>query len=87
MSPEDLVMTQFEKAIFQTFWKLHCCTKFLFFWAREVKFWLQPCFLSPLKWWGQILLNLTFRIQKLHILGTIPGKMQVPLCQKMGFLS
>ena len=34
-------------------------------------------FWSPLKWWGQILLKMTFRIQKLHILGTIPGKIQV----------
>ena len=44
-------------------------------------------FWSPLKWWSQILLKMKFRIQKLHILGTIPGKIQVPLCQNLYFLS
>jgi hypothetical protein len=28
-----------------------------------------------------------FRIQKRHISGTIPGKIQVPLCQNLCFLS
>ena len=37
-------------------------------------------FWSPLEWWGQILPNLMFRIKERYILGTIPGKIQVPLC-------
>ena len=36
---------------------------------------------------GQILPNLTFRTQNRHILGTIPGKIRVPLCQNARFLS
>ena len=36
---------------------------------------------------GQILPNLMFRIQKRHISGTIPGKIHVPLCQNLCFLS
>jgi hypothetical protein len=31
--------------------------------------------------------NLMFRIQKRHISGTIPGKIQVPLCQNVCFLT
>jgi hypothetical protein len=30
---------------------------------------------------------LMFRIQKRHISGTIPGKIHVPLCQNLCFLS
>ena len=35
---------------------------------------------------GQILPNLTFKIQKPHISGKIPGKIQAPLCQLFCFL-
>ena len=36
---------------------------------------------------GQILPNLVFRIQKRHISGTIQGKIRVPLCQNLCFMS
>ena len=38
--------------------------QFFVFWDRDLKFWLQLRFLSPLKWRGQILPNLTFWTQK-----------------------
>ena len=38
-----------KRAIFQTFWRLHCVTKSLFFWARDPKFWLQLHFFKPVK--------------------------------------
>ena len=53
--------------------------KFVFFELETSNFGSSHVFWSPLKWWGQILLKMTFRIQKLHILGTIPGTIHVPL--------
>jgi hypothetical protein len=41
-------------------------------------------FLSPLKWQGQILPNLAFIIQKWHISGQTPGKIQVPSTDQQG---
>ena len=43
------------------------CHQIFVFWARDPKFWLQLCFLSPLNLQGQILPNLTFWTQKWHI--------------------
>ena len=34
-----------ERAIFQTFWRLHCCAKFLFFELETSKLWLLAPFL------------------------------------------
>ena len=53
------------------------------FWDRDLKFWLQLHFLSPLKWQGQTWPNLTFWTQKWHI----SGKMHLPLFQNLCFLS
>ena len=53
--------------------------KFVFFELQTSNFGYSHVFLSPLKWRAQILLNWTFKIQKWHILGTIPGKIKVPL--------
>ena len=61
--------------------------KSLFLELETSNFGSSHVFWSLLKWWGQILPNLMFRIQKRHILGTIPGKIHVPLCQNLCFLS
>ena len=61
--------------------------KSLFLEINEWNFGYIHGFLSWEKWEGQILPNLTFIIQKWHILGTIPGKIHVPLCQNLCFLS
>ena len=47
---------------------------------------LAVFFLSLFDCWEQILPNLTFKSQKLHISGHILGKIQVPLCQNLYFL-
>ena len=65
-----------ERSIFQTFWKIHSCTKFLSFELETSNFGSSYVFSSPLKWRGPFLPNLTFWTQKWHI----SGKMQVPLC-------
>ena len=72
-----------ERAIFQTFWKDEVCARFLFFELETWNFGSSYVFSSPLKWRGQIWPNLTFWTQNWHI----SGKMQVPLCQKICFLS
>ena len=64
--------TLIERAIFQTFWKLHCCAKFLFFELKTSNFGSSYVFLSPLKWQGWFLPNLTFWNQKWHISGKMP---------------
>ena len=51
--------------------------KFVFFELQTSNFGYSHVFWSPLKWWGQILPNLMFRIKKWHILGTIQGKIHV----------
>ena len=56
-----------ERAIFQTFWKLHCVTKSLFIELETPNFGSSFVFLSPLNLRGQILPNLTFWTQKWHI--------------------
>ena len=61
--------------------------KSLFLEINAWNFGYSHVFLSREKWEGQILPNLTFRIQKWHISGQIPGKIQVPLCQNLRFLS
>jgi hypothetical protein len=33
-----------ERSIFQTFWRAYSCTIFLFFWVRDIKFWLLSYF-------------------------------------------
>ena len=74
---------QSQRAIFQTFWKVHCCTKSLFFDIETSNFGSSYVFLSPLKWRGRILHNLTFWTQKRHI----SSKMQVcTIIQKSLFL-
>ena len=55
----------FKWSIFQTFWRLYCCAKFLFFELETSKFGSSYVFLSPLKWRGQDLPNLTFWMPKL----------------------
>ena len=50
----------FERAIFQTFWRLHCVTKSLFFEIETSNFGSSFVFSSPLNLQGQILPNLTF---------------------------
>ena len=37
-------LTFCKRAIFQTFWRLHCCAKFFVFWVRDIKFGLLACF-------------------------------------------
>ena len=37
--------SRFKMSIFQTFWKVYCCAKFLFFCVRDFKFWLLAYFL------------------------------------------
>ena len=49
-----------KRAIFQTFWRLYCCTKSLFFEIETSNFGSSYVFASPLKWRGRILPNLTF---------------------------
>ena len=53
--------------------------KNLFLELETSNFGSGPVFLSPSTWWGQILPNLTFRIQKWHI----SGRIQVPLYQNV----
>ena len=60
-----------KRAIFQTFWKVHCCTKSLFFEIETSNFGSSYVFSSPLKWQGWIWPNLTFWIQKRHIIARI----------------
>ena len=60
-----------ERAIFQNFWRVHCCTKSLFFEIETSYFGSRYVFLSPLKWRGPNWPNLTFWTQKRHISG--PG--------------
>ena len=57
---KNLKKITFERAIFQTFWKLHCCAKFLFFELETSNFGSSYVFLSLLKWQGQFLPNWTF---------------------------
>ena len=45
---------QHKRAIFQTFWRLHCVTKSLFFELETPYFGSSYVFLSPLKWRGRI---------------------------------
>ena len=59
--------------------------KFVFFELQTSNFGSSHVFLSQKKWQGQILPNLIFRVHKWHILGTIQGKIHVPLCQNVGF--
>ena len=59
----------FERAIFQTFWRVHCCTKSLFFEIETSNFGSSYVFSSPLKWQGRIWPNLTFWTQKGHVSG------------------
>ena len=61
--------------------------KNLFLELETSDFGYSHVFLSLLKWRGPFLATLTFRIQNRRIEGKIPGKIQVPLCQKIGFLS
>ena len=68
-----------ERSIFQTFWKIHSCTKFLSFELETSNFGSSYVFSSPLKWRGRFLPNLTFWTQKWHI----SGKMQVLLFQNL----
>ena len=68
-----------QRSIFQIFWRLHCCAKFLFFELETSNFGSSYVFLSPLKWRGRFLPNLTFWTQKWHI----SGKMQVLLFQNL----
>ena len=73
---------EFKNGIFQVKSRYHYAKKFVS-WGRYIKFCLHPCFFEPVKkGGGQILPNLTFRIQKWHI----SGKVQVPLCKKKMFL-
>ena len=65
-----------ERSIFQTFWKIHSCAKFLSFELETSNFGSSYVFSSPLKWWGRFLPNLMFWTQKWHI----SGKMQVSHC-------
>ena len=53
-----------KRSIFQTFWKVHCVTKSLFFELETPNFGSSYIFSSPLKLQGQILPNLTFWTQK-----------------------
>ena len=61
--------------------------KFAFFELQTSNFGYSHVFWSPLEWWGQILPHLMFRIKERHILGTIQGKIHVPLFQNWCFLS
>jgi hypothetical protein len=61
--------------------------KNLFLELETSNFGYSHVFLSQKKSWGQILPDWTFKIKKPHISGKIPGKIQIPLCQKIGFLS
>ena len=58
-----------ERAIFQTFWRIHSCAKFLSFELETSNFGSSYVFSSPLKWRGWFLPNLTFWTQKWHISG------------------
>ena len=60
-----------ERAIFQTFWRVHICTKSLFFEIETSNFGSSYVFSRPLKWQGRILPNLTFWLPKRHISGKI----------------
>ena len=62
-----------KRSIFQTFWKVHCVTKSLFFEIETSNFGSSYVFVSPLKWQGRIWPILTFWTQKCHIW----GKMQI----------
>ena len=53
-------LTFCKRAIFQIFWRLHCCTKFLFFELETLNFGFSYVFSSPLKCRGQFLPNLIF---------------------------
>ena len=68
-----------KRAIFQTFWRIHSCAKFLSFELETSNFGSSYVFLSPLKWRGRFLPNLTFWTQKWHI----SGKMHVLLFQNL----
>jgi hypothetical protein len=84
LSPKSATLPS-ERAIFQTFWRLHCCTDSLFFEIETSNFGSSYVFWNPLKWQGWILLNFTFWIRNWHI----SCKIQVPLfcsCKKC-FLS
>ena len=63
-------------------WRVHCCTKSLFFEIETSNFGSSYIFLSPLKWQGRILPNLTFWTQNWHI----SGKIQVPLFQNVSWV-
>ena len=56
----SVLQIQFERAIFQTFWRIHSCAKFLSFELETSNFGSSYVFLSPLKWLGRFLPNLTF---------------------------
>ena len=56
-----------KRSIFQTFWRLYCVTKSLFFELETPNFGSSYVFSSPLNLRGQILPNLTFWTQKWHI--------------------
>ena len=58
-----------KRAIFQTFWRIHSCAKFLSFELETSNFGSSYVFSSPLKWRGRFLPNMTFWTQKWHILG------------------
>ena len=67
-----------ERAIFQTFWRLHCCPDSLFFEIETSNFGSRYVFLSPLKWQVRILPNLTFWIQNWLISGKIKVQTIIP---------
>ena len=46
---DNLFSGKTERSIFQTFWRLHCCAKFLFFELETSNFGSSYVFLSPLK--------------------------------------
>ena len=69
MVKSGLEFISFERSIFQTFWKVHCWSKSLFFEVETSNFGSSYIFLSPLKWRGRIWPNLTFWMSKRHISG------------------
>ena len=73
------IRDRFKRSIFQTCWRIHSCAKFLSFELETSNFGSSYVFLSPLKWRGPFLPNLTFWTQKWHI----SGKMQVLLFQNL----
>ena len=74
-----------KRSIFQTFWRLHCCAKFLFFELETSNFGSSYVFSSPLKWRGRFLSNMTFLIQNLHISGKILAKISCIYLKKQRF--